>query len=54
VKFLAEAGTIDDADLDLFRYAETAEEAWRMIQQFYRRRPAAARHVPGSDAWIAD
>jgi uncharacterized protein (TIGR00730 family) len=54
VQFLAEAGTIDDGDLDLFRYAETAEEAWRMIQQYYRRRPAAARHVPGSDAWIAD
>ena len=34
---LADEGTIDDADLDLFRYAETAEEAWTMIQGFHRR-----------------
>ncbi len=34
---LADEGTIDDADLDLFRYAETAEEAWEMIQGFHRR-----------------
>ncbi len=34
---LANEGTIDDADLDLFRYAETAEEAWNMIQGFHRR-----------------
>ena len=32
---LADEGTIDDADLDLFRYAETAEEAWEMIQGFH-------------------
>jgi uncharacterized protein (TIGR00730 family) len=34
---LADEGTIDDADLDRFRYAETAEEAWTMIQRFHRR-----------------
>lgn len=36
-QFLADEGTIDDADLDLFRYAETAEEAWTRIQGFHRR-----------------
>ena len=35
-QFLADEGTIDDADLDLFRFAETAEEAWEMIGQFHR------------------
>jgi len=32
---LADEGTIDDADLDLFRYAETPEEAWKMIRKFH-------------------
>lgn len=36
-QYLADEGTIDDADFDLFRYAETAEEAWAMIEQFHRR-----------------
>lgn len=35
--YLADEGTIDDEHLDLFRYAETAEQAWSMIQQFHRR-----------------
>jgi uncharacterized protein (TIGR00730 family) len=53
--FLADAGTIGDDDLDLFRYAETAEEAWKMIQQFHqRRRPRDSRFGGGSDAWPAD
>ncbi len=34
---LADAGTIDDTDLDLFRFAETAEQAWEMIQGFHRK-----------------
>ena len=34
-QYLADEGTIDDRDLDLFHYAETAEEAWEMIQQFH-------------------
>jgi uncharacterized protein (TIGR00730 family) len=36
-QFLADEGTIDDEDLDLFRYADTAEEAWEMIQAFHRK-----------------
>ncbi len=34
-QYLADEGTIDDRSLDLFHYAETAEEAWEMIQQFH-------------------
>jgi len=34
-QYLADEGTIDDEDLDLFRYAETVEEAWEMIRQFH-------------------
>jgi uncharacterized protein (TIGR00730 family) len=30
-QFLADQGVIDDADLDLIQYAQTAEEAWEMI-----------------------
>ena len=36
-QFLADEGAIDDEHLDLFRYAETAEEAWEIIQQFHRK-----------------
>jgi len=35
-RFLADEGTILDEDLDLFRYAETPQEAWEMIKQFHR------------------
>jgi len=35
-RFMADEGTIDDADLDLFRFAETAEEAWNVIRQFHQ------------------
>jgi uncharacterized protein (TIGR00730 family) len=34
-QFLADEGTIDDADLDLFRFVETAEEAWEIIRKFH-------------------
>jgi len=34
---LADEGTIEDKDLDLFRFAETAEQAWQMIQGFHRK-----------------
>jgi uncharacterized protein (TIGR00730 family) len=34
-QYLADEGAIDDADLDLFRFAETADEAWEMIRQFH-------------------
>lgn len=30
-QYLADEGTIDDDDLELIRYAETAEEAWEII-----------------------
>jgi hypothetical protein len=36
-QFLAEEGVIDEADLDLFRYAETPEEAWDMIVRFHQK-----------------
>ncbi len=32
-RFLADEGVIADEDLDLLDYAETAEEAWRIIQR---------------------
>ena len=32
---LAEEGTISRADLDLFQFVETADEAWAIIQRFY-------------------
>ncbi len=32
---LAEEGTISRKDLDLFQFAETADEAWSIIQRFY-------------------
>ena len=34
-QYLADEGTIDDQDLDLFRFAETAQEAWEIIRQFH-------------------
>jgi len=36
-QFLADEGAIDDKDLDLFRYADSAEQAWDMIQGFHRK-----------------
>ncbi|MCE5267290.1 MAG: LOG family protein [Planctomycetaceae bacterium] len=33
-QFLADQGTIDDEDLDLIHYAETATEAWDIIQRW--------------------
>jgi hypothetical protein len=40
--FLADEGVIADEHLDLVRYAETPEEAWRIIQDFHasRREPS--------------
>lgn len=37
-EFLRDEGVIGPNDLDLFRYAETAQEAWDMIQDYYRQR----------------
>jgi uncharacterized protein (TIGR00730 family) len=36
--FLRDEGVITPEDLDLFRFAETAEEAWEKIQEYYRNR----------------
>ncbi len=35
-----EEGTISPEDLDLLSYAETAQECWRIIEDFYREKPA--------------
>ena len=35
-QFLADQGTIADEDLDLFRFAETPQEAWEMICRFHQ------------------
>ena len=42
---LAEAGTISDEDLDLFRYAETAEEAIAIIENWEIEAPR--EEIPG-------
>jgi hypothetical protein len=42
--YLAEEGVIDLADLDLFSYVETAEEAWKKIRDFHASQP----HPPSS------
>ena len=34
--FLRDQGVIAPSDLQLFRFAETAEEAWQKIQEYYR------------------
>lgn len=34
-----EEGTISPADIELFQYAETAQEAWEIVTEFYRERP---------------
>jgi uncharacterized protein (TIGR00730 family) len=36
---LADEGTISDKDLDLFRFAETAAEAWERIQRYHDEHP---------------
>ncbi len=33
-EFLVAEGTIEEADLKLFRYADTAEEAWELIKEY--------------------
>ena len=40
--FLAEEGVIDPRDLNLFRFVETAEAAWELIQRYYAEADAAA------------
>ena len=40
--FLRDEGVIAEDDLDLFRFAETAQEAWDKIQEYYRKRGGGA------------
>ena len=52
-QYLADEGTIDDDDLDLFRYADTAEQAWGdhpVVSQAIRheRRPRRDLREPSS------
>ena len=47
-KFLSDEGVIAPEDLDLFRFAETAEEAWEKIQGYYRSRGGGADSPPGT------
>jgi len=42
-QYLADEGVIADADLELFRFAETAAEAWEFIQQFHAERRRGRR-----------
>jgi predicted Rossmann-fold nucleotide-binding protein len=35
LQFLADEGTISDEDLDLMRYANTPDETWQTIADFY-------------------
>jgi len=37
---LVEEGVVSEKDLSIFRYVETADEAWDAVQSFYRERAA--------------
>ncbi len=53
-EFLADEGAIDDSDLDLFRYAESAQEAWDIIRKFHHHDRRSGRAEEGRDrlgAW---
>ena len=43
---LAEEGVISPGDLDLFKYAETSDEIWDHILDFYRDPPEGADETP--------
>jgi len=45
-KMLSDEGVIAPEDLDLFRFAETAEEAWEKIQDYYQIRGGSADAPP--------
>ncbi len=51
LQYLADEGTIADQDLGLVRYAETADEAWKIIRDFHaqRRKPAPVRRRPAPE-----
>jgi uncharacterized protein (TIGR00730 family) len=46
LRFLADEGAIEDEHLDLVQYADTPEEAWQIILDFYARRPAETPTKP--------
>ncbi len=49
-QYLADEGVIDDADLELFEYAETAQEAWDRICRFHESTvPPTVRPAHGLD-----
>jgi hypothetical protein len=45
-QYLVDEGTIAADDLDLFSYAETADEAWKTIWDFYSHAGAASARAP--------
>ncbi len=53
-QFLADEGCIDDEDLDLFRFAETPEEAWEMIRRFHHHDWGRQDRATGAGAWDVD
>jgi uncharacterized protein (TIGR00730 family) len=46
-EFLAEEGVVDPHDLGIFRFVETAEQAWEVIQRHYAEAPAAEADPTG-------
>jgi uncharacterized protein (TIGR00730 family) len=44
-EFMVSEGTIDPSDIELFSYADTAKDAWRIIRDFYRKKDAANNTV---------
>ncbi|GDY03276.1 cytokinin riboside 5'-monophosphate phosphoribohydrolase [Planctomycetota bacterium] len=42
-EMLVEEGTVSAENLDLISYAETADECWQLIRDFYRAKPATDR-----------
>lgn len=51
IDFLVEEGVIDPEDKDLFWYAETAEETWNGILEWYRKK---GEPLIGADAQMAE
>jgi hypothetical protein len=49
-RFLAAEGVIADRDLELFQYAETAQEAWDKIRRFHAENPPQRRGAKRRDA----
>ncbi len=45
--FMVSEGVIDPEDAELFEYADTAEEAWGIIRDFYKKEDAANSTIEG-------